>query len=85
MAHQHLEVAPDAVAVRWKDEPIVARVALGHVEMCTDAVGKGAYRPTTKGSQVRRSLALAADDEAGAVLDALLDAGKGPCLTGSIV
>jgi DNA-binding MarR family transcriptional regulator len=45
----------------------------GLVESYVNEDGKVAYRLTTRGAQLGRSLALAGDDDAAVVLDALLE------------
>jgi DNA-binding MarR family transcriptional regulator len=47
----------------------------GLVETFTDDEGKVAYRLTLKGAQLGRSMASAGDEDAGAMLEALLDEG----------
>jgi hypothetical protein len=54
------------------DEIVAELEKAGLVETFTNDDGKVAYRPTPKGAQPGRSMALAGDRDAAAVLDALL-------------
>jgi len=57
------------------DEIVVELEKAGLVETFTNAEGKVAYSLTPRGAQLGRSMALAGDEDAAKVLDALLDEG----------
>ena len=55
------------------DEIVAQLEQAGLVETYVNAEGKAAMRLTAKGAQLGRSMALAGDEDAAAVLDALLE------------
>jgi len=67
-------VMAEPIALRPQQTPEGLTEQAGLVEAYTNADGKEAYRLTPKGAQLGRSMALAGDEDAAVVLDALLDA-----------
>ena len=60
------------------DEIVGELERAGLVEVYDRPGGKVGYRLTHRGEQVRRALAMAGDDDAAAVFDALLDEADRP-------